>query len=107
MLLVNLTTNDKGCSFTASCEGICYTHSRKSPIPPLCRRLIDRGHSSDTMVMVCRGTVPVFKPRSLGAWAAHDIVDDDKRGLLRRRYKPRPELPVGGEKAADCESKAA
>ena len=100
MLVINIMTNDKGRSFTASCEDICYTHARKSPVSPLCRRLIDRGHSADTMVMVCRRNVsglqaPVFKPRSLGAWAAFDIVDDDNRGLLRRRYRPLPGFSGG------------
>ena len=92
MLVINITNNDRGRSFTATCDGISSTHSRKDPIPPLCRRLIDRGHSPDTMVMVVRGTTPIFKPRSLGAWAAYDIVDDDNRGLIRRRYRPLPDF---------------
>ena len=92
MLVINIANNDRGRSFTATCDGISKTHSRKDPVPPLCRRLIDRGHSLHTMVMVVRGTTPIFKPRSLGAWAAYDIVDDDNRGLIRRRYRPLPDF---------------
>lgn len=106
MLVIDITTNDRGRSFTASCEGISYTHPRKSPVPPLCRKLIEQGLSPDTMVMVCRGTAPVFQPRPLGAWAIYDIVDDDNRGLIRRRYRPRPDLSEGlatAEKPADAQ----
>ncbi|NKE77246.1 MULTISPECIES: hypothetical protein [Brucella/Ochrobactrum group] len=92
MLVINIANNDRGRSFTATCDGISKTHSRKDPVPPLCRRLIDRGHSPHTMVMVVRGTTPIFKPRSLGAWAAYDIVDDDNRGLIRRCYRPLPDF---------------
>lgn len=92
MLVINMTNNDRGRTFTATCDGVSIINSRKDPIPPLCRRLIDRGHSPETMVMVVRGTTPIFKPRSLGAWAAYDIVDDDNRGLIRRRYRPLPDF---------------
>lgn len=106
MLVVNITNNDRGCSFTATCDGLSSTHSHKDPIPPLCRKLIDRGHSLDTMVMVFRGTSPISKPRSLGAWAAYDIVDDDNRGLIRRRYRPLPEFShdLDAAKKGDAES---
>lgn len=107
MLVINITTNDKGLSYTASCAGLSYTHSRKAPVPPLCRRLIDCGHSPDTMVMVCRGGVAIFKPRSLEDWASHDIVDDDNRGLLRRRYRPLPDLSGRARPAPKVESQSA
>lgn len=92
MLVINMTNNDRGRSFTATCDGISSTNSNKDPIPSLCRKLIDRGHSSHTVVVVFRGTTQIFNPRSLGAWAAYDIVDDDNRGLIRRRYRPLPDF---------------
>ncbi|MEP9398119.1 hypothetical protein [Mesorhizobium sp. KR2-14] len=107
MLVITITSNDNGRSFTASCEGVSYSHSRKDPIAPLCRRLIDHGHSPDMMVMVCRGAFPVMKPRSLGAWAEHDIVEDDNRGLLRRRYRALPDIRGDAATQINCESQAA
>lgn len=92
MLIINITTADRGRLFTASCNGLTYSHRHKDPIPPLCRRLIAAGHSPETLALVCRGSTLAFKPRSLGAWAAYDIVEDDTRGLIRRRYRPLPDF---------------
>lgn len=99
MLVINISSADNGKSFTASCDSLSIRKTAKDPIGPLCRKLIERGHSPQARVLVCRDTFPVFHPRTLAAWAKHDIVDDDNRGLRRVRYRPRPDFQGDGDGA--------
>lgn len=75
-------------SNTASSEGITLTFERRDPIAPLCRKLIARGHSPDEVVHIERAGVLAFVPAMLRAWAARDTTDNDKRGLITRKWKP-------------------
>ncbi len=88
MLTIHLLS--QGRMHTAVCNEHAYAHPKKDPIPPLCRKLIGLGYPEDTLVEVRRGTVPVFKTRSLSAWAEFDIVDSDDLGLRKRRYQEYP-----------------
>jgi hypothetical protein len=82
-----LTIELTGCG-TATCDGISVTRARPSPIPLLCRKLIARGHAPTELVSVVRGGAASFLPRSLQDWGEYDIIDDDKRGFIRRKWKP-------------------
>lgn len=72
-------------STTAVCGNFSVTSSKKDPVAPLCRKLIDLGNvSPDAPVVVMRDGKMAFNPSTLGAWAEHNVVDSDSRGLMRR-----------------------
>lgn len=62
------------------------TAAKKGPIGPLCRKLIDAGHSPDESVTVWRGNTPVFALSSLGRWADQDTVESDTGGIKSKPY---------------------
>lgn len=83
-------------SFTAATtyggEEIEITKKNKSPVPPLCRALIDRGADPRGTARITRRGMPVWKKhRTLGDWAAINIFDDDNRGGVRiKPHRPFP-----------------
>lgn len=79
----------------------------KSPIPVLCRELLQHGHNPQERVHVIRkaldreGFIPVFRrDRTLAAWAGTDMVESETRSLHPVRYKAFPDS-VGVKDAQD------
>lgn len=69
--------------------------STKSPVPALCRMMIDSGLDPADKVHVIRkaldreGHIPVFKrDRSLGTWANLDCVENDTRSPHWVKHRP-------------------
>ena len=79
----------------------------KSPIPVLCRELLQHGHDPLSRVHVVRraldreGFIPCFRrDRTLAAWAEVDMVESDTRSLHPVRYRAFPDS-VGVKDAQD------
>lgn len=69
----------------------------KSPISPLCRKLIAEGRDPDHRVHIIRraldrdGHIAVFKrDRTLSAWAAVDCVESCTQSVYVVKHKPFP-----------------
>lgn len=72
-------------------------NTTKGPISPLCRKLIDHGHSPEAQVHIIRYVpeqkhpMPIFKrDRSLRAWADVDCVESDRTSVYVVKHKPFP-----------------
>ncbi|WP_205536229.1 hypothetical protein [Shinella zoogloeoides] len=79
----------------------------KSPIPVICRKLIEQGHDPQERVHIIRkaldreGFIPVFRrDRTLAAWAGTNVVESETRSLHPVRYKAFPDS-VGVKDAQD------
>jgi hypothetical protein len=76
----------------ASIDGKHYSASdrrgKKSPVPMLCRKLIDQaGLDRLTLWQVYRGSTPCLRsPLTLDHWAAIDVVDRDEGGIHSKPY---------------------
>jgi hypothetical protein len=70
----------------------------KSPIPVLCRELLQHGHNPQERVHVIRKAldredfIPIFRrDRTLAAWAGTDMVESDTRSLHPVQYRAFPD----------------
>jgi hypothetical protein len=70
----------------------------KSPIPVLCRELLQHGHNPLSRVHVIRkalgreGFISIFRrDRTLAAWAGTDMVESDTRSLHPVQYRAFPD----------------
>ena len=70
----------------------------KGPISPICRKMLEDGHSPTDRVHIIRksldhdGLIPVFKrDRSLKAWADTDCVESETKSVRVVKYCPFPD----------------
>lgn len=77
-------------------EEIKITTKRKDPLPPVCRELIARGVDPQSAAHVTRDGKAVWKrDRTVAAWAAIDISEEDRGGVRERPYRAY-EAPIHG-----------
>lgn len=83
---------------TVDLESRRNRRTTKSPIPVLCRELLQHRHDPQQRVHVIRkaldreGFIPVFRrDRTLAAWAGADMVESDTRSLHSIRYRAFPD----------------
>jgi hypothetical protein len=82
----------------------------KSPIPVICRKLIEKGHAPQERVHIVRkaldreGFIPCFRrDRTLAAWAGTDMVESDTRSLHPVRYRAFPDSVGVKDAQGGCE----
>ncbi|MBW3096494.1 hypothetical protein [Pseudohoeflea coraliihabitans] len=72
-------------------------NTTRSPISPLCRKLLEEGYDPSEEVHIIRkaldrdGYIPVFKrDRTLQGWADLDCVESDRHSVTIVRHRPFP-----------------
>lgn len=88
---IELTTK-KGYIHEAACiykdEVFFASSKKKSPIPMLCRILIDEGFPQDGTFIVKRGETQIFvNPLTVSVWSQYDFVDDEKRSAHKIKFR--------------------
>ena len=75
--------------------------NQKDAVPVLCRALIAGGADSKKLTHITRDGTSVWqKDKTLGEWAALDIVDREIGGLVIITFVPMPEAALLAVKAA-------
>ena len=78
----------------ATFEGHSIRDTKHSPIPLICRHMIETlGMDPETLVSIRRQdrSFPSFKPSKIGYWAKHTIHDNDDTGLSTVTFRQMPD----------------